>query len=116
MNYDRITTSINEPDQDAVVTYTDDTDETIVGKVPVVPGNNVDPSAGITLTLKSLTVSNTTTEGHTGSAERNGDSISTGSTQGTSEWKDPTTGGVHLAVSGDVSITDRTHALQAAFN
>ena len=70
MNYDRITTSINEPDQDAVVTYTDDTDETIVGKVPVVPGNNVDPSAGITLTLKSLTVSNTTTEGHTGSAER----------------------------------------------
>ena len=116
MNYDRITTSINEPDQDAVVTYTDDTDETIVGKVPVVPGNNVDPSAGITLTLKSLTVSNTTTEGHTGSAERNGDAISTGSTQGTSEWKDPTTGGVHLAVSGDVSITDRTHALQAAFN
>jgi len=116
VNYDRITTSINEPDQDAVVTYTDDTDETIVGKVPVVPGNNVDPSAGITLTLKSLTVSNTTTEGHTGSAERNGDAISTGSTQGTSEWKDPTTGGVHLAVSGDVSITDRTHALQAAFN
>lgn len=36
VNYDRITTSINELDQDAVVTYTDDTDETIVGKVPVV--------------------------------------------------------------------------------
>ncbi|GCB31160.1 hypothetical protein [Mesosutterella multiformis] len=94
VTYDRITTSINEPDQDAVVTYTDDTDETIVRKAPVVPGDDVDPSAGITLTLKSLTVSNTTTAGYTGSAERNGDAIITGITQGTSEWKDPTTGGV----------------------
>lgn len=49
VNYDRITTSIDQPDQDAAVTYTDDTGETIVGLTPVIPGDGVDPSSGITL-------------------------------------------------------------------
>jgi len=116
VNYDRITTSIDQPDQDAAVTYTDDTGETIVGLTPVIPGDGVDPSSGITLTLKSLTVSNTTTAGETGETGRNGDAISTGTTAGTSAWQDPTTGGVHLAVSGDVSITARTRAFVASDN
>ena len=82
VNYDRITTSIDQPDQDAAVTYTDDTGETIVGLTPVIPGDGVDPSSGITLTLKSLTVSNTTTAGETGETGRNGDAISTGTQRG----------------------------------
>ena len=35
---------------------------------------------------------------------------------GTSAWKDPSTGGVHLSITGDVSVTARGNALQVSNN
>ncbi|MBM6983059.1 MAG: hypothetical protein I3J00_04110 [Mesosutterella multiformis] len=61
VTYPQISESITSPDTDAIVTYTDETDPAIVKTAPVVPGSDTDAAAGITLTLKSLTVTNQTT-------------------------------------------------------
>lgn len=101
VNYDRITESIDSPTTDAVVTYTDQTADTFVTQPPVMPEDRDAQATGMTLTLNSLTVTNETTEGYSTSGSRNGLGITTnGGFVGTSAWKDPSTGGVHLAITG----------------
>lgn len=117
VNYDRITESIDSPTTDAVVTYTDQTADTFVTQPPVMPEDRDAQATGMTLTLNSLTVTNETTEGYSTSGSRNGLGITTnGGFVGTSAWKDPSTGGVHLAITGDVSVTARGNALQVSNN
>ena len=117
VNYDRITESIDSPTTDAVVTYTDQTADTFVTQPPVMPEDRDAQATGMTLTLNSLTVTNETTEGYSTSGSRNGLGITTnGGFVGSSAWKDPSTGGVHLAITGDVSVTARGNALQVSNN
>ena len=117
VNYDRITESIDSPTTDAVVTYTDQTADTFVTQPPVMPEDRDAQATGMTLPLNSLTVTNETTEGYSTSGSRNGLGITTnGGFVGTSAWKDPSTGGVHLAITGDVSVTARGNALQVSNN
>ncbi len=114
VTYPQISESITSPDTDAIVTYTDETDPAIVKTAPVVPGSDTDAAAGITLTLKSLTVTNQTTGNDT---VRCGLGISAVSgLEGTGEKMSTTTGGVHLAVSGDVTVTSRANAIETADN
>ena len=114
VTYPQISESITSPDTDAIVTYTDETDPAIVKTAPVVPGSDTDAAAGITLTLKSLTVTNQTTGNDT---VRCGLGISAVSgLEGTGEKMSTTTGGVHLAVSGDVTVISRANAIETADN
>ena len=111
--YTQIGTTLDAAGTDAVVSYTDQTDPASVGSLaPVEAGSDTDAATGITLTLNSLTVTNTVSAASTGI-----------SPYGTSSANDPTgtatgtaTGGVHLAVTGDVSVTTVGNSLVTGSN
>lgn len=84
------------------MSYTDQTDPASVGSLaPVEAGSDTDAATGITLTLNSLSVTNTVSAASTGISPYGISSAN--SLTGTSTGS--TTGGVHLAVTGDVSVT-----------
>ena len=100
--YTQIGTTLDAAGTDAVVSYTDQTDPASVGSLaPVEAGSDTDAATGITLTLNSLTVTNTVSAASTGISPYGISSANdlTGTSTGS------TTGGVHLAVTGDVSVT-----------
>lgn len=102
VTYTQIGTSINAAGTDAVVSYTDQTDTAAVGSLaPVEAGSDTDAATGITLTLNSLTVTNTVSAASSGISPYGISSAN--SLTGTSTGS--TTGGVHLAVAGDVNVT-----------
>ena len=100
--YTQIGTTLDAAGTDAVVSYTDQTDPASVGSLaPVEAGSDTDAATGITLTLNSLSVTNTVSAASTGISPYGISSAN--SLTGTSTGS--TTGGVHLAVTGDVSVT-----------
>jgi outer membrane autotransporter protein len=111
--YTQIGTTLDAAGTDAVVSYTDQTDPASVGSLaPVEAGSDTDAATGITLTLNSLTVTNTVSAASTGISPYGISSANdlTGTATGTA------TGGVHLAVTGDVSVTTVGNSLVTGSN
>lgn len=119
--YTQIGTTLDAAGTDAVVSYTDQTDPASVGSLaPVEAGSDTDAATGITLTLNSLTVTNTVSAASTGISPYGISSANdlTGTATGTATGGVhlTATGGVHLAVTGDVSVTTVGNSLVTGSN